>query len=345
MMRRFSVVLITLACLLPLIDPAMAAAADFNLTTSPLPISLSIKPGASTSTPIKVENTGSQAVTVKVTLMKFKADGTSGKPQIIQPAAGDESVGWVSFSESSFVAEPNVWQTVTMTIQVPKTAAFGYYYAVVFSEAGAKPTATGQHNVVTGAVATLVLLDVNAPGEKRTLNVVSFSASKKLYDYLPASFDITVHNSGNVHAVPAGDIFISRNGKDPIATLEINQAQGNILPGSNRVFTVLWEDGFPRYQIKQVDGQTIADKSSIPLRQLDWSGTNLSKLRIGRYYARMLLAYNDGTRDIPIEGELSFWVLPWKLLLLMLLVAVLALGGLYALGRNLYQRVKRWRRT
>ncbi|HSX37173.1 MAG TPA: hypothetical protein VLG13_03635 [Patescibacteria group bacterium] len=343
-MRRLSAVLMALACLAPLINPAAAAAADFNLTTSPLPIDLSVKPGASTSTPIKVENTGSQSVKVKVTLMKFKANGTSGKPEIIQPQAGDESVSWVSFSETSFQAEPNVWHTIIMTIRAPKEAAFGYYYAVVFSEDSVKPVAPGRHNVVTGAVATLVLLDVNAPGEKRTLNVVSFSSSKKLYDYLPASFDITVHNSGNVHAVPSGDIFISRDGKNPIGTLEINKTQGNILPDTNRIFTVLWEDGFPRYQTKQVNGQVISDKTGKPIKQLNWSGTNLSKLRIGRYHAHMVLVYNDGTRDIPIEGELSFWVLPWKLMLLMLLVALLALGGLYALGRNTYRRIKRWRK-
>ncbi|QQR78613.1 MAG: hypothetical protein IPJ68_06110 [Candidatus Moraniibacteriota bacterium] len=28
----------------------------------------------------------------------------------------------------------------------------------------------------------------------------------------------------------------------------------------------------------------------------------------------MLLVYDDGTRDIPIEGVVSFWVMPWRLI-------------------------------
>jgi hypothetical protein len=29
----------------------------------------------------------------------------------------------------------------------------------------------------------------------------------------------------------------------------------------------------------------------------------------------MLLVYDDGTRDVPIEGAVSFWVMPWRLIL------------------------------
>jgi hypothetical protein len=28
----------------------------------------------------------------------------------------------------------------------------------------------------------------------------------------------------------------------------------------------------------------------------------------------MLLVYDDGTRDIPIEGVVTFWVMPWRVI-------------------------------
>jgi ABC-type glycerol-3-phosphate transport system permease component len=36
-------------------------------------------------------------------------------------------------------------------------------------------------------------------------------------------------------------------------------------------------------------------------------------LRFGKYTAKMLLVFDDGARDVPIEGVVSFWVIPWRL--------------------------------
>ena len=321
-----------LAALMPL----PASAADFNLTASPLPVNLSVKPGGSVTTPLKVENTGTQTVKVKLSLMKFKANGNTGKPEIITPAANDESVKWVSFSQNSFDAEPNVWHTITMTIKTPADAAFGYYYAVIFSQDGGKPqqVTPGQHNTINGAVATLVLLDVNAPGEKRTLSVTSFRSAKKVYEFLPATFDITVHNSGNVHAVPFGDVFVGRGSGNGLATLEINKPAGNILPNTDRVFEVQWADGFPSYQPKRVNGQVLSDKNGKPQQSLSWSGMNLGKLRIGQYHAHLVLTYNDGTRDVPVEGDVSFWVIPWRLIVAVILIPTVPAMLVYVLMKR-----------
>lgn len=326
-------------------SPAHVSAVDFNLTASPLPINLFVKPGRTVSTPLKVQNTGSQTVRVNVSLLKFKANGTSGKPEILDPTPLDTYINWVSFSETSFQAEPNVWHTITMTVRTPEAAAFGYYYAVVFSENNATQAVTSrQHNTVHGAVASLVLLDVNAPGEKRTLGVKSYISAKKIYEFLPADFTVVVHNSGNVHAVPAGDIFISRDKKNDIAHLAINSTGGNILPGTDRLFTASWSDGFPAYKTKRVNSQIISDKSGKPARVLSWDGLNLSKLRFGHYHAHLLLTYNDGTRDVPVEGDVSFWVIPWRLIIFAILIPTLPAASVYLFMRWRTKRGSKKRR-
>ena len=48
--------------------------------------------------------------------------------------------------------------------------------------------------------------------------------------------------------------------------------------------------------------------------ELKWDWGQASKLRWGKYTAKMLLIYDDGQRDVPIEGEVSFWVVPWRLI-------------------------------
>jgi hypothetical protein len=329
-----------------LLRPASAKAADgFNLTISPLPISLSTDPGKAVTTPIRVQNTGNRAVNLKVSIMKFSAEGSTGEPRLLDPTPQDEFVNWVTYSKKNFVAEPNVYNTVDVTVKPPKTAAFGYYYAVVFSQDNGNTPAVPSQNKVNGAVASLVLLTVNAPGAKRQVEVVSLKSQKRLYQYLPAKFDITVKNTGNIHVIPKGNLFISRAGKkDFIGTVSINSEQGNILPNSNRVYTATWDDGFPSYEIKRQNGQIVSDKTGAPVKELSWNLKNANKLRLGKYTASMTLVYNDGKQDVPIEGEVSFWVIPWVPFVIILVILLLVLFALFMMIRAVVRRLRRLRK-
>lgn len=311
-------------------------AADFNLTASPLPVNLNVVPGGTVTAPLRIQNTGNEVTTINVSLKKFGPSDKTGKPTIQEVGPHDEFIKWVHFSQTSFRAEPNVWYTVDMTINPSKDAAFGYYYAVVFSQenSGQKISNDKLHSKVNGAIASLILLDVNAPGEKRTLSVKQFVSTSKIYEYLPATFTVTVHNSGNVHAVPVGNIFISKNRKDTLAALQLNSAGGNVLPNSDRQFEVSWNDGFPAFQPKRVHGQVLSDDNGKPIKVLNWNGLTVDKFRFGKYYAHLLLTYNDGKRDIPVDGELSFWVIPWKALTVIIIVLLAILGMTYLSVRN-----------
>ena len=319
-----------------------SAAGGFNLTLSPLPISLKAKPGETITTPLSVQNTGSEAVRLKVSLMKFGANGTAGEPSIEDPAPNDEFIKWVKFSKTTFVAEPGVLNTITMTIKIPQDAGFGYYYAATFNQdSGDQPKVKNQ-NAVSGAVASLILLDVDAPGSKRELQVTSFATTQKIYQYLPATFTVKVKNSGNVHAVPRGNIFVGRSGSsDFLGTLSINKEQGNVLPNSSRVFTVAWKDGFPSYEIKRQNGQIVSDKEGQPVEELKWDLGNANKLRFGKYTASMTLVYDNGTQDVPINGVVSFWVIPWIPLLILLGILVFVGLGVFFIVRSFYKRIKK----
>src|SRR4051812_1170100 len=113
--------------------PTHAAVPDtsLNLITSPLYVNLAGPPGSTLKTDIRIKNGSNHPEKLKVTLMKFSAYGEEGKPALLDRAKGDSYFDWVSFSPQVFDAPSNEWQTVHMTIQLPKTAAFGYYYAVV----------------------------------------------------------------------------------------------------------------------------------------------------------------------------------------------------------------------
>ena len=314
-----------------------------TLTTSPVSVDLSAKPGSSASTTLQVQNNGSKALNITVKLEEFKANGDDGSAQIFVPPPGDVATKWVHFSQNTFVAQPGVWNSITMTIQVPKTAGFGYYYAVLFVPNTNTPGSNTEK--IKGANAILVLLNVNTPNENNTLSVHSYTASKSSYQYLPVGLNVTVHNGGNIFTVPSGDIFISRTKNGPtIDTIDINSGGGNVLPQSNRAFQVQWTNGFPAYQLKRINGQIVSDKKGKPVEQLKWDITKISAFRYGRYYARLVLVYNDGSRDVAVNGLVSFWVIPWLLLLGLLLFSALILLGVWTIARNIIRRTRSLRK-
>lgn len=310
----------------------------FNIVTSPLPISLSGKPGSTLTTDIRIKNGGSTTEKLKVTLMKFSAYGDEGKPAIADREPGDDYFDWVTFSPALFDAEPNEWKTIKMTIKLPPTAAFGYYYAAAFSRASEiKPT--GKQNVLLGSTAVLVLVDAKVPNAKRSAEILSFTSNKKAYEFLPTVFNIKVRNNGNVHLVPTGNIVISRGNKE-VARLTVNAASGNVLPESNRIFTAEWDDGFPSYGDRTVAGKTVLDKNGKPQKQLQWDLNKISRLRFGRYTAHLIMVYDDGSKDVPLEATVSFWVIPWRLLGLMLVILLIPAGIVYAVMRRRITRLK-----
>lgn len=321
-MSRFRLILITIilvaAGAVLFKQSSQAQEQPFNLITSPLPINLTTTPGKPVSADLRVKNNSSTPEKLKTSLYKFAVNEQS-EVTLSESDSADDSLDWVSFIPAVFDAPPNEWQTVKMNIDVPETAGLGYYYAVAFSRAEA-PTPVPSGAALRGQVITFVLLDVQVPNAKRELTVTEFSSDRSVYEFLPATFTVKVKNTGNIHLAPSGTIFIARGGQT-VATLSVNPGQGNILPNSTRTFKAEWDDGFPAYVTKIVDGQPVANPDTTTAKELKWDFDNpLSKFRIGKYSAKLIMVYDDGQRDVPIEGTVGIWIIPWRILAVLILL-------------------------
>ncbi len=338
-MRRISPGIYLLFSLLLL--PALAFAQDgaLRIVTSPLPISLVAEPGTTVSTELKVKNAGTEAETLKIDILKFNAYEDTGKPALHDLEPTDEFATWVTFSESSFTVLPEEWKTITATFNVPKEASFGYYYAFVFTRANEQSDLAPQETAVVGGTATLVLLEARVPDARREIIVSEFKTDKTVYEFLPVNFTVSLKNAGNVHVAPRGNLFLSQGDDKDIALLELNPGKGSILPGSSRVFEADWNDGFPVYEERIENGQVVLDELGQQTHRLVWNFENASHLRIGKYTAKMLLVYDDGTRDIPIEGVVSFWVMPWRLLAGALFIGAFFLIGMKSTFGKIWNRL------
>ncbi len=340
-MKRFAPLFLVsalISLLLPLPTHAATGEDALRLITAPAPIDLVGKPGQTVTTVLRVKNGGTKDELIAVSALPFGAYQTSGQPQLRDPGPGDSYLKWATFSPAVFTAPVNAWMEITVTISIPPEAAFGYYYAMIFSRANPAQDVSGTKTGLLGGSAILVLLDVDVPGAKRTVAVNSFTTGSGWSEFLPITFNVSLKNTGNVHAAPRGNIFLERGSQKDIAILEVNSEQGNILPGTDRTFSVDWTDGTPHFTDKVVDGNVVHASNGLPEQTLVWKGLDLSKLRMGHYTATLVMTYDDGTKDVPLEAKVSFWVIPWRLIVGVILIPLIPALLVFFLMRRRYRR-------
>ncbi len=323
-LHRFIVSFIVIAILVSLgsalpFQKAHAAEGEFYLQVSPSPLVTTLKPGQKAVLDLKVRNAGTEIekLTIAPHSFKMKNDGKIELNDVATP----EIAGWLNFSAKDFTVAPGQLFEQKVTIEIPKEAGFSYSFAFLIKRADADPDITkGQE--LKGQVAVFALLNIDRPGAKRELQIETISSEAGIYEYLPATLKLRLKNTGNTIVQPAGDVFIQRgtNDETPIDTLAVNKNASYILPDTTRELLVEWSNGFPATK-----------KDSSGNEYLDWNWQNLANIRIGHYTAKAIVIYNDGQRDIPIVAEVGFWVIPWKILLGILLVAGLIGFGLWSI--------------
>lgn len=310
-----------------------------NLTLSPVFINLSTDPGKKVTSQFKVTNNNNFTEYLEIEIKKFVA---SEKGPVIQDSqSSDTFVRWVTFPDNQFVLSPNETKTIRFTISPPNNAALGYYYAFVVSRMRAPEAKQGAG--VVGAPALPVLLSVKSPYAKREVQVVDFKTDQLIYEYLPTHFLITVRNTGNIHVAPAGDIFIDSMLHNEIGVVPANKGRANVFPNSIRTFITSWEDGFIIRVPKIENDKALTDGKGNTVYETKYDFEKANKFRFGKYTANLVLIYDNGERDVPIEAQVSFWIIPWKIILGTLFIIILALFGLRAVLLSVFRKIKKMR--
>lgn len=335
-----AVTLATVAAWYAVVIPRSAAAdgADvpFSLQVTPSPLVATLKPGESKSLELRIRNDSTNQETLKTELRAIKTS-TDGEVQLQNNAPTDTT--WVTFEAPTFMVKGGEWFTQHVQMDLPKDAGFSYSFAIVISRAVEIAAPEGKQ-ALQGAVAVFTLVNVDRPDATRRFTVDGFQSQKRLYEFLPAEFSMKIKNDGNTIVQPFGNVFIQRSsGGQPLAVLPINGSGGYILPDSNRTFTTAWSEGFPVFTASK-SADNVDPKTS-----LVWNWGNAQHFRFGKYVAKMVAVYNDGQRDVPIEAEVTFWVIPWKLLSIALVLLVILVIGVVVIVRRFVRMGRRAKRN
>ncbi len=300
--------------LLALVFPMASHAQDssrLDLTVSPVSLELTTEPGNIIRDRIRVHNNTNEPIDLAVNIKKLLPSDQGLGYILAEPDSEDEFVSWIHIETPSFTIAPNEWFNVPFTLIVPQHAAFGYYPVFVFNRAGQqeeKIVSSGTQQI-SGGIAVIAALRIHAPGTKVQAQLLDFKTSRFIYEWLPTDFSVTLYNTGNIHMKPRGNIFIHRGEGEDIGILEVNPELSTIIPNSTALFHSTWNDAF----ITREEDEHGKKKFSI-----HWE--NITRMRIGKYSARLLMVYDNGTRDSVIESTTEFWVFPYTVVLIGIIV-------------------------
>lgn len=305
-----------------------------NFTLTPSVLTIKTPPGNSSTHTLKIRNNNTQPEAISISLSKVTTSNL-GATSIVDFDTNDPLPSWVSLDQKEFMVQPDSWHEITLTFSPPPEAALGYYFAVLFNRALSPEAGVGE-TAVQGAPAIITLAEVTSDQAVPRMDMLSFTTTKKWYDFLPVEFDITLHNTGNIHLQPIGNIYIDQGSQKDVGLLTINESAGYILPGATRTFRINWLDGFPVYNI------TTNDQGEVE-KNLTWDWSKIKHFRIGKYTATAFAIYDDGTQDISMENTLEFWVIPWQILTLITIIMLVLIIGIIAIVKLLITPFKSYK--
>lgn len=275
------------------------------VTISPPVLELEANPGETIQTKVKLYNETDENIYLNGYVQIFQPKGESGEAAVLSPEIGSQAADWLKLPLNAAVLRPDEIIEVPLYVVIPKTADVGGYYLAVTWEVSGSELKSDQLGINSKA-ANLVLLKVKGQAlEKLSISEFNLASSKKIYSRLPICFYARLENTGNIHLKPQGFLVIRNMFGRVSQTVPLNEDGSHVLPGSIRKFEMSWNKG-----VVSEGNFWIEIKNEI------------KQFAIGRYAVQVQLEYGE-KRERLVSEEISFWVMPWRLLAILAVVIVI----------------------
>ena len=259
---------------------------------SPTKVELNATRGKTYTINLKAMNVTGGDLAYNTLIEDFTSANETGTPKIVKDGNLPDTASiktWVSI-ESGFTLGAHKEKNVDAIVTVPNNAEAGGHYGVV-TFSGSTPNIDTTGVGVTASAGVLLLIKVDGNIVEQASSASFFTANNdgkqnSFFESSPINFAVRIQNTGNVHVKPIGSIGITDIFGNSVGTIAVNDSKSAVLPNSIRRFDNSYD----------------------------------SKWMFGLYTANLTLGY--GTTGQAITGTITFWVIPYKLILGVLLVFV-----------------------
>jgi len=262
-----------------------------GLQISPALVELNAKPGNTYTIKLSVLNVTASDLDYSTEVNDFETSDETGSPRIINNNNLPDTVSvrtWLS-KISDFGLKSRQTKTIDVSISVPLNAEPGGHYGVVhFSGSAPEVKDTGVGLAASAGALILIRVDGKITEEA---NLTSFYASTNgneawFFENGPITFVTRVENIGNVHIKPVGTIELRDIFGNLVKTMTVNEDKSNVLPNGTRRFESIYDQFW----------------------------------MFGFYTANLAIGY--GTTGQAITTTINFWVIPYKLIAVILFIIV-----------------------
>ncbi len=268
------------------------------LEIGPPVLNLTADPGQVIKSSISIRDVSTVDLLVTNQINDFEANGEDGSPRVILDETEENAFSirsWIQPLDQITLKSKQV-KSIPLTIFVPESAAPGGYYGIV-RFTGTPVGVDGSGVSLNASLGTLIFLRVSGQA-KEEVTIQEFfpnSGGNKypLYEFKPLTLSVRLKNTGNIYEQPTGLITVKDMFGKPVVNLPINAEERIILPDSTRKF------------------DQVIDDTAVG-----------SGLMFGYYTAEVTVKY--GSNGQSVTEKTSFWVIPWKLILLGVALLVLA---------------------
>lgn len=312
--------LTTLLSLNTLSSSSYAQETSLSLGFSPTSVSLKLQPGESYSGQVAFWNLAPRTTTFDVNIAGFEQiEDYPGTSRILTDQEETNSPysasKWFFVEQKTVEIRPNSQVSIPFTVTVPDDAASGEHHAMIFllSRDDERGNAPGSQALTDLGSGPAILIHVGDELiETATLN--SFTSDKEFYEKTPTLFLTNYENKGNTHITPAGDIVLYNFLGQEIDRISFNESRRSILRDQVGMYEDTWNTG----NLFLTNG----------------------KISIGPIEAKLITTYRSVNPGFaPLSATTSFWILPWKHILAILVILFLLYNR--TLGKKLAEKSKK----
>lgn len=262
-----------------------------NMTVVPPTVDRIMNPGETAEGVLKIVNDSAAPLTFTVSVQDFVVEDTKGTPTLLPVATLEKkysAAAWIGVTPQTVTVKPNERKELNYYIQIPSDARPGGHYAAVVFTPNTVLNVDTTGTAVQTTIGTLFLLRVK--GNITEKAEVSSFKTPWFHEYGPIKIQTQIKNFGDLHIRPAGVITLRNMLGMKSAMVKLDEH--NVFPGAARDF------------------ENMVGK----------------KFMFGRYTATLVATFGVNNQ-YQLTQRIAFWVIPWRLILVLILLIVAGVLG------------------
>ncbi|MHC1717010.1 MAG: hypothetical protein AB9915_03985 [Candidatus Dojkabacteria bacterium] len=299
--KKVVILLITVILFFISATTTINAQAALSIGTAPVSEKLTLAPGRTYNGEIVVWNLSQTTTKYRVVVRGFKQIENQPGTAIILTEEEEartlySASKWINISRNEITLIPNKNEKIYYRIDVPEGITKGEYVAMIAFISEAENKSLGTATFTTLSSGTPILIKV---GEDFVENaeLLKFQTDKNFYETPSIRFLTRIKNLGDTHISPVGEIVLTNIFDKEIARIPFNPNFQSILRGNNGEYSMDWNYGSFITKDKQIV--------------------------LGPIKANLIVTYRNFQPGFsPLVAETSFWIIPWKYILLILLTII-----------------------